>query len=298
MLTGIHVLLTYKCTGECEHCFLHCGPRCEGAFTLQQLRELLREIEKIGTIDTVYFEGGEPFLFYAILLEGLRMVRAAGLQAGIVTNGYWATSEEDAERWLRPVVDLGIADFSVSDDEFHSTKGAESPGAIAYGAAQKLGLPCARICISPPTVCPALEADGNKGPVIGGSVLFKGRAAEKLTAGLPTRAWQELTTCPHEELADPERVHVDAHGNVHVCQGLSIGNMWQTPLSKLCRDYDASKHPIVGPLLEGGPARLVKRYGLEMACSWVDECHLCYMARKSLLPDFPEYLAPEQVYGL
>ena len=63
------------------------------------------------------------------------MVRDAGLQPGIVTNGYWATSPEDAEQWLRPMLDLGIADFSVSDDEFHSSKGDASPGAIAYRAA-------------------------------------------------------------------------------------------------------------------------------------------------------------------
>ena len=145
----------------------------------------------------------------------------------------------------------------------------------------------------------ALNADGGKGqPVTGGGVLFKGRAAEKLTAGLPTRPWQEFTTCPHEELADPERVHVDPYGNVHVCQGLSIGNMWRTPLSKLLREYNPRKHPIVGPLVEGGPARLVERFRLKVADACVDECHLCYMARKSLLPNFPEYLAPQQVYGM
>ncbi len=299
MLTGIHVLLTYKCTGECDHCFLHCGPRCEGTFTLHQLHQLLLEVKQIGTIDTVYFEGGEPFLFYAVMLEGLRMVREAGLQAGIVTNGYWATSEEDAEHWLRPMLDLDITDFSVSDDEFHSSKGSQSPGGMAYRAAKKLGFPCARICIKPPAVSQALHADSNKGePVTGGSVLFKGRAAEKLSAGLPVRPWKEMTTCAHEELADPERVHVDAYGNVHVCQGLSIGNMWKTPLSKLWRDYEAGNHPIIGLLVEGGPARLVERFGLKMAGAYVDECHLCYMARKSLLPDCPEYLAPAQVYGL
>ncbi|HME32428.1 MAG TPA: radical SAM protein [Terriglobales bacterium] len=299
MLTAIHVLLTYQCTSECDHCFLHCGPAREGTFTLSQLRELLREIKKIGTIDTVYFEGGEPFLFYAVLLAELRMVRDAGLQAGIVTNGYWATSLEDAEQWLRPMLDLGIADFSVSDDAFHSTKGDASPGAIAYRAAKKLGFPCAKICISPPTVSLAPDPGGDKGqPVTGGGVLFKGRAAEKLTAGLPVRRWRELITCPHEELANPERVHVDAYGNVHVCQGVSIGNMWSTPLSELVREYDASKHPIVGPLVEGGPARLAERFGVTVADAYVDECHLCYMARKSLLPAFPEYLAPAQVYGL
>jgi hypothetical protein len=29
-----------------------------------------------------------------LLLEGLRMVREVGFDAGIVTNGYWATSIE------------------------------------------------------------------------------------------------------------------------------------------------------------------------------------------------------------
>ena len=135
-------------------------------------------------------------------------------------------------------------------------------------------------------------------PVTGGRVLFKGRAAEKLTLGLPSRSWQDLTTCPHEELARPERVHVDAYGNVQVCQGISIGNMRSTPLSELVLGYDGSRHPIAGPLIEGGPARLVELFRLEVADTYVDECHLCYVVRKSLLPTFPQYLAPVQVYGL
>ena len=299
MLTGIHVLLTYQCTNECDHCFLHCSPQCEGTFTLQQLRELLREIGKVPAVDMVYFEGGEPFLFYAVLLEALRMVREAGLRSGIVSNGYWATSMEDAEAWLRPLLDMGIVDFSLSDDDFHSRKGENSPGAIAYRAARNLGLPCSRICIEAPIVAISSSPSAEKGqPVTGGGVRFRGRAAEKLTTGLPLRPWQELTTCPHEALANPERVHVDAFGNVQVCQGISIGNMWETPLSELLRNYDGAKHAIVGPLLSGGPAELVRRFGIKVDDGYVDECHLCYTARKRLRPVFPQHLAPPQVYGI
>jgi len=298
VLTGIHILLTLKCTKECEHCFLHCGPSREATFTLGQLRTLIRQTKELGTIHTVYFEGGEPFLFYPLLLEGLRMARAAGFDAGIVTNGYWATSVEDSLHWLRPIRDLGIVDFSVSDDALHRLDKNDRRAEFAREAAQQLGIPTAAICIEPPSVCHPAAEGGRGKPVVGGGVRFRGRAAEKLTAGLPVRPCEELTTCPHEDLLSPERVHVDAYGNVHLCQGLSIGNIWEKPLPDLVRGYDAQKHPIVGPLLRGGPIRLATEHGLVMNDSYVDECHLCYTARKALLPRFPQYLAPKESYGL
>ncbi len=297
MLTGIHILLTLKCTNECDHCFLHCGPSREATFTIGQLRTLVRQIEELGTITTVYFEGGEPFLFYPLLLEGLRMVRAAGFDGGIVTNGYWATSIEDGLHWLRPIRDLGLADFSVSDDEFHRLDKNDRRAEFACHAAQQLGIPTGTICIEPPTVSRQAAEDQRGKPVVGGGVLFKGRATEKLIVGLPVCPCGELTTCPHEYLLSPERVHVDAYGNVHLCQGLSMGNIREKPLHDLVRSYDAQKHPIAGPLLRGGPIGLVAEYGLEMSGGYVDECHLCYMARKSLLLRFPQYLAPKETYG-
>jgi hypothetical protein len=77
-----------------------------------------------------------------------------------------------------------------------------------------------------------------------------------------------------------------------------MGNIWETPLPELVRGYEAQKHPIAGPLLRGGPARLVTDNGLAMCESYVDECHLCYAARKLLLPRFPQHLAPKEAYGL
>lgn len=297
MLTGIHILLTYRCTCECDHCFLHCGPRRAGAFTIPQLRILFDEIARIGTIQTVYFEGGEPFLHYATLVEGVRMARAAGLETGIVTNAYWATSPEDALCCLRPFRDLNLADLSVSDDEFHSAGAAQSPARLAQWAAAELGIPCASICIEKPCIEKPGAATPKGQPVVGGTVLFKGRAAEKLVDGLPVRPIAGMATCPHEDLASPERVHVDAYGHVQLCQGVSMGNMWTTPLSVLVRDYNPAELPIVGPILRGGPVQLARDFGCDASGRFVDECHLCYTVRKSLVPRFPEWLAPREVYG-
>jgi hypothetical protein len=295
MLTGLHFLLTYKCIYECDHCFLYCGPRSQGTFTLDQVEAALKQGIEAG-IDHIYVEGGEPFLYYPVMVETVRLARGLGLDAGIVTNCYWATSERDAIAWLKPLVDLGINDFSVSDDAFHSEDPSRSPAKTAAAAAEKLGLPAASICIDAPTVAPE-SSKGSDGAVVGGDVLFKGRAVDTLIADLPRRPISCFDSCPHEELEKPSRVHLDPFGNVFVCQGISIGCIWTTPLKQIMADYRPREHAIVGPLLEGGPAALAKKFGLPDGDGYVDHCHLCFVARKQKLDQHPELLCPKGVYG-
>jgi hypothetical protein len=90
---------------------------------------------------------------------------------------------------------------------------------------------------------------------------------------------------------------VDAYGNVQLCQGILMGNMWRTPLSELVRSYDPRKHPVVGPLHRGGPAALATEHGLSPEPEYVSACHLCYRIRERLLEGFPDELGPGQVYG-
>jgi hypothetical protein len=77
-----------------------------------------------------------------------------------------------------------------------------------------------------------------------------------------------------------------------------MGNIWTTPLSKLARDYDGKTHPICGPLIKGGPAELAREFNLFKDEEFIDHCHACFMARKTLVNKFPNYLSPMQVYGL
>jgi MoaA/NifB/PqqE/SkfB family radical SAM enzyme len=299
MLTGVHLLLSYTCTYECDHCFVYSSPRASGTMDLAKVKEILRQSREVGTVEWIYFEGGEPFLFYPTLLEGVGLAREMGFRVGIVTNSYWATSVEDARVALLPLVEFGIEDLSVSDDEFHHECDGESPARRVLIAARELGLSVDTICIEKPFV----EADPGEGqtpgaPVIGGGAMFKGRAVDTLVEGLPRRPWRALDRCPYEELDSPGRVHVDPYGHVHVCQGLSMGNLFEAPLKELVSRHRASEHPVCGPLAEGGPARLVEKYGVEHEDEMVDECHLCFDARRKLVDRFPGLLAPRQVYGL
>ncbi len=286
-LEGVHLLLTYRCDSECDHCFLWCSPAARGTMSLALIREVLAAAQRMGTVRTIYFEGGEPFLFYALLHEGMRLAAAAGFDTGVVTNGYWACGQEEAVLALRPLRDLRLVDLSVSSDLFHGDEAETPEWQRARAAADTLDLPAGAISIATPSCETPQE----------GTLRFRGRAAEKLTAGLPLQPWDSLTRCSHEELADPGRVHVDPYGNVHLCQGLLLGNVGEHPLDALFASYDAAAHPIVGPLLEGGPAGLVRRYDLPHEEGYVEDCHLCYRARVALRGRFPELLGPGQVYG-
>lgn len=299
MLTGLHFLLSYMCNSECDHCFIYSSPCARGTFTLNQIRQVLDEAAKIGTIEWIFFEGGEPFLFYPIMLEGVKAARHAGFKVGVITNAYFATDIDDIEIWLKPLGKLGIDELSISNDPYHYEDENENPALRAQRVAKKLNLPVAEIHIEKPAVTAGGDKEPEKGePIIGGTTRFKGRAVEKLTADLPQRQWEEFTECPYEELESPKRVHLDAFGNVHICQGISMGNMWETPLSKMVKEYKADPHPVCGPLFKGGPALLAKEYGVKHEDKYVDPCHFCYCVRSALIDRFPQYLTPRQVYGL
>lgn len=294
-LEQLHILLTYTCNLECDHCFVYSGPDAPGTFSIGQVRDLLDQAQDVASIEWIYFEGGEAFLFYPLLVEGMREARSRGYRVGIVTNAFWAGSEEDASLWLRPLAELGFADLSVSDDAFHHGVQRESPAVRAIRAGRELGIPVASITIEPPG---AEAGTGERGTaVVGGNVMFRGRAVDKLTAGLPRRQWESLTECPYEELEHPIRLHVDPYGHVQLCQGLSIGNVWEKPLATILAEYEPAAHPMCAPLLRGGPAALATAHGVEPEQGYVDECHMCFLTRRALLDSFPEELAPAQVYG-
>ena len=297
-LRELHLLLTYQCTFECDHCFVWGGPSQTGTMTMAQIREIFEQGERLGGIEGICLEGGEPAMYYPTLLEAARLARARDWSVELITNAYWATSHEDALLFLRPLAGLPLRCLYLSEDAYHGSPDTGSPTRTAAEAARELGVPLHALSIRPAEQ----SVDGphtEKGaPVTGGAVRFRGRAAERLAQGLPRRPWRELDSCPHEDLTAPTRVHVDALGFVHLCQGLLLGNAWSQPLAELMARYRPEEHPVCGPLLRGGPAALADAFHLPHADGYVDECHMCYEMRRALRGRVPHLLGPDQMYGV
>lgn len=298
MIDGIHFLLTYQCTFKCDHCFLYCDPKSKGVFSIDQIKAVLDDTQNIPTVDNIYFEGGEPFLYYELMLEGIEHATQMGLSVGIVTNGYWARSKEKALKLLKPLKKLKISGIGLSDDAFHYGDERDTPPKIAHEVCEELGISNSFYCIEPPTIKTDSNNNTKGKPIVGGGTVFKGRAVEKLSNGLPFGNWPEFTSCPHEDIDKPERIHLDPFGNVFICQGISIGNINNRPLSDIFAKYQPEKHPILGPILKGGPAQLAKVYEYTPSGKYIEPCHLCFAVRKQLMSRFKEELTPPQVYGV
>ncbi len=295
-LTSLHILLTYQCNFECDHCFVWGSPWQSGTLTLSQLEDVIRQAEDVGTVDSIYFEGGEPFLYYPVLLKAVQSAKSQGFQVGIVSNSYWATTVEDAIEWLRPFSGI-LVDLSVSSDLFHYSEELSRQAENACQAARELDIPIGTITIAQPDTVDVEYAVGQLPPDESG-VMYRGRAAEKLAKGVALQPWTGFNECPYEDLREPGRIHLDPLGNLHICQGISIGNMFERPLKEICASYDPDTHPITGPLLAGGPAELVRRYDLPHTEGYADACHLCYTARSTLRERYASLLSPDQVYGI
>lgn len=293
-LEGIHILLTYQCTFECDHCFVWGSPWQHGTLTLEQIKLILEQAKEAG-VTSIYFEGGEPFLYYALLLRGVEMANGLGFSVGVVSNGYWAHTQNDALEWLRPLAGK-LDDLSVSCDLFHYSEEMFQQAQNAVEAAKQLGIPVGTISVAQPE---ETEASSSHGQIeSGAAVMYRGRAIEKLVPRSSKKSWDTFTECPHEDFHEPGRVHLDPLGNLHVCQGISIGNLFEKPLTQICAEYDADAHPVCGPLMNGGPVALVTEYGLSHASDYADACHLCYEARTKLRVRMPEVLGPDQMYGV
>jgi len=285
--TGLHLLLTYRCTHTCDHCFLSCSPFRAGTFTPELVGEVLTEAGKIGTIKDIWIEGGEPFLVYPLLVATVGLAADAGFETGIVTNSYWAETDDLADLFLAPLAGAGLTTLTVSDDTFHWGEpdgDAPSPPKIAMAAAKRAGIETFPICIPHP--------DDDEG------IVYRGRAVSKLTEGRETKPARTFTECTGEEFADPGRFHLDGHGNVHLCQGIVMGNLTKTPLSEIVANWDPHAHAIAGPLVDGGPAKLAEAIAPDLLDEeFVSDCHLCWQARETAQDRFPAELAPPELYA-
>lgn len=118
--SAVGLMLTDRCTANCSVCCFKCSPRCNHEIDKQHAINFIKSTEGIPSINTIAFTGGEALLCEETLTELVSLSSTIGKQSTLITNAFWATSEQSAYAKLIELQEVGISEIGVSYDEFHS----------------------------------------------------------------------------------------------------------------------------------------------------------------------------------
>ena len=117
---------------------------------------------------------------------------------------------------------------------------------------------------------------------------------------IPSGKCTELNTCLGERSPfNPAMVWIDPYGNVMICYGIIIGNVYEKPFSEIIQEYKPENYPLLESLAKEGPQGLFRKaeqLGMDHSSGFYDECDLCYQSRSFLRCRFPEVLGPSECY--
>jgi len=306
---------TYRCTAECSCCFTASSTRKGRVMELSDIQDYMDEARKAGASSVAFF-GGEPFLYFDLLKEGIEYATGIGLQSAMPTNAFWAASEKLALERLNLLKERGLVGISVSADPYHceyvpfehilnAIEAAIGLKAFYYAGNRAFDGKGGDTVVRRAREIAArlLPHETYNGKIDG--TWFIGTAAEVLAERAEKQSWEKCTnSCmivdSSVESGGLHTVSVHPYGHVSPdnCIGISIGNARETKLSEIIATYDPQAHPILEVVHNEGAvglARMAIRYGFEPT-EYVDACHLCYEARKVLLDRYPEHLAPAIYY--
>jgi hypothetical protein len=289
----------------------------------QTLREALQAAKAWHHRFQIHLTGGEPFLNFPLLLEGVRTAAELGIPCYVETNAGWCRREEEVEDKFKMLKEAGLNAILISCSPFHAEK---IPPVRTFLAVRK-----------------ALEVFGQQGTIVylphcleqvqlfdvekttpieryverfgverAGRMLWdgygiipggrSGYALGHLTRKRPAAAFKGQNC--FLEIIHAHHSHFDLYGNYisWFCGGLTVGDWHNLP--QVLDDFRNRRYPpLVDILVRSGPFGLFEmakeEYGYqELPAGYAGKCHLCVDVRRRLCQqgEFEE-LKPKGFYN-
>ena len=295
---NVGFLLTYKCPAACEFCYYNCGPDKSGLMPLDTALSAWEALMDLADNDPkIHITGGEPFLYYDHLAE--LMTRAKTLKLTppdmIETNGFWAVDKKLISERLRFLASAGMKRLKVSWDPFHAEYIDPEPvkllveTAIEILGTQRVLVRWEKYLQEPVSkireISEIQRLDLYRSAIADYPVRFTGRASERLAGLSPLKPAESFTENCKQDFLAAKGVHIDPYGNVFSgqCSGIIIGNVNQTPLDVMWKQFDPQTREMVDSLFIEGPSGLLPKAlkaGYQLKSSYSDKCHFCSELRQ------------------
>jgi len=307
------LMLTYQCNATCEFCYYHCSPAKGGLMPVEMCIAAWRSLKTIaGETAKVHLTGGEPFLYWdhllAIFEQGAK--ESLGPIDLLETNGFWATDETIIQKRLGKLIDLGLHRLKISVDPFHQEYVPIEPVRRLACIAKEMFGPDRVLVRWEKYVDEGCDVESEDRDAMYRRTYhdfpfrFAGRAADHLADLLATKPIESFAKvrCKPDFLG-AKGVHIDPHGNVFsgTCSGIILGNINETPLEDIWRQFHPAGDEFIGILCEKGSFGLLagaKRLGYEPLPAYAGKCHLCTHIRQFLFERgaFGETVGPADCY--
>jgi len=263
----------------------------------------------------IHITGGEPFLYWEQMLKILKQAKKLNLGPVdlIETNAFWATSEKIIKQRLKALDQLAMLRLKISCDPFHQEfiditliKNLVSIAADLLGQKRVLirWQKYLDYQIDMKNISPSLRDQRYLEAIKDYPCRFTGRAASHLASLAASKTFESLKAlnCKSDFLA-AKGIHIDPFGNVFsgTCSGIIIGNINQTPLEDIWKQFLPKDNEIIDPLFNNGPVglcNLAEKYGFQKENLYADKCHLCTKIRKFFFNKelFNSSIGPLQCY--
>ncbi len=119
----VGIILSYRCVSGCKHCIYNCGPGWGlESMPAELLWQALETVAGWSPRPQVHLTGGEPFLHYPVLLEGVRIAAELGVTVYLETSAAWCVDETKTRARFAELQEAGLAAVLISCSPYHAEK--------------------------------------------------------------------------------------------------------------------------------------------------------------------------------
>lgn len=314
-LTGITFLSTYNCNASCSHCFFE----TKGASKYMNT-DIIHKVFEDSSITKhmtwVHVSGGEILINQPKCFEILETIHSYFKKnIGISTNAFWAKNKKITYNTIQKLISYGVTGIAVSADYFHSPyipiiNAKRAVQAIVENGIRThcyiMGARCNADIVNSTeinNICQHIaEHVQNKtnmplAPTQIRSIGFGSNINIPKKTKIPNGMCSELSECLGKRgPMNPSMVWVDCYGNVMICYGIIIGNVFKTDFSTIISEYTPKQNKIISILAKQGPKglyELAQTLKIQTPHEFYDECDVCFSCRKALQKHFEELGPPE-----
>lgn len=128
-----------RCNIRCAHCVAAGETPGNGKMDLEKAKEVIAEMGR-ADVGGISFSAGEPFLYFDEISELVQLCRQIGIYTRVVTNSYWAVTEEASDTLVGQLHENGLCQLRLSYSRWHQKNVDRNNVLNAARSCQKIGL--------------------------------------------------------------------------------------------------------------------------------------------------------------